>query len=95
MKRALGYGLLGLAAFLLFLLLRVPANLVTGQVGTRLSDFSVQDVEGTATEGTMLGNHVGSALARCPDRAANLALAPAGAVAGTVGVQFERRRSGD
>ncbi|HRD65868.1 MAG TPA: type II secretion system protein N [Candidatus Competibacter sp.] len=55
MKRALGYGLLGLAAFLLFLLLRVPANLVTGQVGTRLSDFSVQDVEGTATEGTMLG----------------------------------------
>ena len=55
MKRTLGYGLLGLAAFLLFLLLRVPASLVTGQVGTRLSDFSVQDVEGTATEGTMLG----------------------------------------
>lgn len=55
MKRALGYGLLGLAAFLLFLLLRVPANLVTDQVGARLSDFSVQGVEGTATEGTMLG----------------------------------------
>lgn len=55
MKRILGYSLLGLVAFLLFLLLRAPATLVTGQIGARLSDFSVQDVEGTVIEGAMLG----------------------------------------
>lgn len=55
MKRILGYSLLGLVAFLLFLLLLAPATLVTDLLGARLSGFSVQAVEGTATEGAMLG----------------------------------------
>lgn len=55
MKRILGYSLLGLVAFLLFLLLLAPATLLTDQIGARLVGFSVQGVEGTATDGSMLG----------------------------------------
>lgn len=55
MKRGLGYGLLGLAAFLLFLLLSAPATLLTDQIGARLAGFSAQAAEGTATDGAMLG----------------------------------------
>jgi Bacterial type II secretion system protein N. len=51
MKRILSYSLLGLAAFLLFLLLLAPATLVSDWVGARLSGFSAQAVEGTATAG--------------------------------------------
>ncbi len=53
MKRILSYSLLGLAAFLLFLLLLAPATLVSDWVGARLSGFSAQAVEGTATAGTL------------------------------------------
>jgi len=55
MKRLLGYGLLGLAAFLIFLSLSAPATLLTDRIGARLPGFGVQAVEGTATEGAMLG----------------------------------------
>jgi hypothetical protein len=55
MKGLLGYGLLGLAAFLIFLSLTAPATLLTDQIGARLPGFGVQAVEGTATEGAMLG----------------------------------------
>lgn len=55
MKRLLGYGLLGLAAFLFFLSLSAPATLLTDRIGARLPGFGVQSVEGTATEGAMLG----------------------------------------
>ncbi len=55
MKRILSYSLLGLVAFLLFLLLLAPATLLTNQIGARLAGFSVQEVEGTATDGSMLG----------------------------------------
>lgn len=53
MKRILGYGSLGLLAFLLFLLLLAPATLVTDRLGERLSGFSVGKVEGTVTEGSL------------------------------------------
>ncbi|MGB2971990.1 MAG: type II secretion system protein N [Candidatus Competibacter sp.] len=55
MKGIVGYGLLGLAAFLLFLVLLAPATLLTDPLGRRLAGFSVQTVEGTATKGMMSG----------------------------------------
>lgn len=55
MKRVLGYGLLGLLAFLVFLLLLAPATLVTGLLAGRLTGFGVQSVEGLATEGSAHG----------------------------------------
>lgn len=55
MKRALGYGLLGLLAFLLFLVLLAPATLVIDLLGEHLPGFSVQAVEGRATGGSAQG----------------------------------------
>lgn len=55
MKRILRYGLLGVLAFLLSLLLLAPATLVTDQIAGRLPGFSVQTVEGLATEGSVRG----------------------------------------
>lgn len=55
MKRVLRYGLLGVLAFLLSLLLLAPANLVTDRLAERLTGFSVQAVEGLATEGSARG----------------------------------------
>ncbi|MFZ4790192.1 MAG: type II secretion system protein N [Candidatus Competibacteraceae bacterium] len=49
------YGLLGLFAFLLFLLLLAPASLVTDWIGQRLTGFKVQTVEGAATDGVAQG----------------------------------------
>ena len=49
------YGLLGLGAFLLFLLLLAPASLITDRISARLPGFTVQTVEGTATDGIMQG----------------------------------------
>ena len=49
------YGLLGLGAFLLFLLLLAPASLITDQISARLPGFTAQTVEGTATDGIMQG----------------------------------------
>jgi hypothetical protein len=57
MKRGLGYGLLGLAAFLLFLLLLAPATLLTDQIGARLAGFSAQG-----------GGRVPRPMARCSGR---------------------------
>ena len=57
MKRVLRYSLLGLLAFLLSLLLLAPATLVTGLLAERLTGFSVQTVEGLATEGLARGVH--------------------------------------
>lgn len=55
MKNILLYSLLGLLAFLLFLLLLAPANLVIEQFAKRLPGFSVYTVEGTATDGSVQG----------------------------------------
>lgn len=55
MKRLLGYGLVGLIAFLLFLARLAPATLLVDQFSQRLSGFSVQAIEGNAITGTMLG----------------------------------------
>ncbi len=55
MKSALRYGLLGLLAFLLFLLLLAPATLITEPLAERLPGFSVQTVEGTTTDGVASG----------------------------------------
>lgn len=55
MKRILGYGLLGVLAFVLSLLLLAPATLVTDQIARRLPGFGVQTVEGLATEGSARG----------------------------------------
>lgn len=55
MKNALPYSLLGLLAFLSFLLLLAPANLVTEQLAKRLPGFSVHTVEGAATDGSVQG----------------------------------------
>lgn len=55
MKNALPYSLLGLLAFLLFLLLLAPANLITEQLAKWLSDFHIHTVEGTATGGSVQG----------------------------------------
>lgn len=55
MKRLLGYGLLGVLAFVLFLLVLAPATLVTDRLAERLPGFSAQTVEGLATEGSARG----------------------------------------
>ncbi|MGB5062971.1 MAG: type II secretion system protein N [Candidatus Competibacter sp.] len=55
MKRFLGYGLLGLLTFLLFLLLLAPAGLVVDFLNERLPDLDVQTVDGTATDGSAFG----------------------------------------
>ncbi|HMQ12197.1 MAG TPA: type II secretion system protein N [Candidatus Competibacter phosphatis] len=55
MKRFLGYGLLGLLAFLLFLLLRAPAGLVVGLFDERLPGLNVQAVDGTVLNGSAWG----------------------------------------
>lgn len=55
MKRVLGYGLLGLLAFLLFLLLLAPAGLVVDLLDERLPDLDVQAVDGTAIKGSAWG----------------------------------------
>ena len=55
MKRFLGYGLLGLLAFLLFLLLRAPAGLVVGLFDERLPGLNVQAVDGTVLKGSAWG----------------------------------------
>ena len=55
MKRLLSYGLLGLLAFLTFLLLQAPATLATDLLARRLPDFSARAVAGLATEGSAQG----------------------------------------
>ncbi len=55
MKRFLGYGLLGLLAFLLFLLLLAPAGLVVDLLDERLPELDVQAVDGTAIKGSAWG----------------------------------------
>ena len=55
MTRVLAYGLPGLLAYLLFLALQAPASLVTEQLAKRLPGFSVQTVEGAATDGSTEG----------------------------------------
>lgn len=51
----MGYGLLGVLAFVLSLLLLAPATLVTDWIATRLPGLRVQTVEGLATEGFARG----------------------------------------
>lgn len=51
MKRVLRYSLLGVLAFVMFLLLLAPATLVTDRLAKHLTGFSAQAVEGLATEG--------------------------------------------
>ncbi len=55
MKRVLGYGLLGLLTFLLFLLLLAPAGLVVDLLDERLPDLDVQAMDGTAIKGSAWG----------------------------------------
>ncbi|MBK8182224.1 MAG: type II secretion system protein N [Candidatus Competibacteraceae bacterium] len=55
MKRIRNYTLLGLVAFLFFLLTLAPATLVSEQISARLPGFSMQGVEGSAIQGTILG----------------------------------------
>ncbi len=55
MKRFVGYGLLGVLAFLWFLLLLAPATLVTDRIVARLPSFSAQTVDGLAVEGVARG----------------------------------------
>lgn len=57
MKPVVGYVLLGLASFLIFLALLAPATLLADQFGQRLSGFSAQAVEGSASRGSMSGVH--------------------------------------
>ncbi len=52
MKRLLGYALLGLLAFGLFLALRAPATLLTDRLAAQAQGFSVQDAIGTVIEGS-------------------------------------------
>ncbi len=49
------YALLGLGAFLLFLLVLAPATLITDRIGARFPGFTVQTVAGTLTQGIMHG----------------------------------------
>ena len=55
MKGLLGYSLLGLLAFLLSLLVLMPATVITTALSARLSGFSAQTVEGRAADGAMRG----------------------------------------
>ena len=55
MKGLLGYGLLGLLAFLLFLLLLAPAGLVVGLLDERLPGLNAQAMDGTVIEGSAWG----------------------------------------
>ena len=55
MKSLLGYGLVGLAAFLLFLVLLAPAHLVIQPLARWLPGVQVRTVEGTATDGVASG----------------------------------------
>lgn len=55
MKSILGYVVLGVASFLLFLALLAPATLRADQFSQRLSGFSARAVEGSAARGTLLG----------------------------------------
>lgn len=55
MRALLGYGLLGLLAFLSSLLLRAPATLVADAIGARLPGFSAQVIEGSVTDGLVQG----------------------------------------
>jgi hypothetical protein len=55
MKRWLSYSLLGLLAFLTFLLLQAPATLATDLLARRLPDFSARAVIGLATDGSARG----------------------------------------
>lgn len=55
MKNAWRYGLLGLLAFLLFLLLLAPASLVIDALTRWQPGFRVQTVEGAATDGIANG----------------------------------------
>ena len=57
MKPFLRYSLLGLLAFLAFLLLLAPATLVTDRVAEHLPGFSVQNVSGSVTDGIAQGLH--------------------------------------
>lgn len=57
MKRWLSYGLLGLLAFSVFLLLRAPATLATDLLARQLPDFSARTVAGLATDGSAQGLH--------------------------------------
>lgn len=54
-KRFLAYSVLGLAAFLVFMLIQAPAALVTDHLGQRMAGFGVQAVQGTALSGAAQG----------------------------------------
>lgn len=54
-RRLLGYSVLGLTAFLVFMLTQAPAALVTDHLSQRMAGFGVQAVQGTALSGAVQG----------------------------------------
>jgi hypothetical protein len=55
MRRLLGYGLLGLLAYAVFMLVLCPADIMMERVAQRLPGFSVQNAQGSAVQGTARG----------------------------------------
>lgn len=55
MKRLAGYGLLGLGAYLFFMLLQTPAAWMIALAAERLPGFTVQEVRGSALAGAARG----------------------------------------
>jgi hypothetical protein len=55
MKRLFGYGLLGLLAYVIFLVLLCPATLLTEWVSRQLPGCSVQNAQGSVLAGTAQG----------------------------------------
>jgi hypothetical protein len=55
MKRWLGYGLLGLVAYVVFLLSQLPATLLMDSIAQRVPGFAVQDIRGSVFNGAAQG----------------------------------------
>ncbi len=58
MRRGLGYGLLGLTAYALFMLLLCPATVLTGWVVGRLPGSAIQQAQGSLLQGAAQGIHL-------------------------------------
>jgi len=55
MKRVLGYSLLGLLAYGVFMLIEIPATVMTDLIAQHVPEFTVQDTRGSALRGSALG----------------------------------------
>jgi hypothetical protein len=55
MKRWIGYGLLGLFAYLVFMLIQFPATVLFDWITQRVPELSVRDMHGSARQGSARG----------------------------------------